>query len=98
MATPTTTPAFVRIGARLFDFTNYAEVSTAYLATCSRLDLGSSKSPACTLLDANMNRVAYVSYNGKIWLGDERDWRTIGSHPCIYSPYVDQPLYVPGGA
>lgn len=86
---PATTPAFVRIGKRLFPFTTYSEVSAAYLATCSRLDLGSRKAPACTMLDASMNPVAYVSYNGKIWLGDERDWRTIGSHPCIYSPYAE---------
>lgn len=78
----TTTPAFVRIGKRLFDFTTYADVSRAYVETCARLDRGSSNAPNCLLLDADMNQVGHVSYNGKAWHG--RDFDGV----CVYSPYA----------
>ena len=85
--TPATAPAFARIGRRAFPLTTLAEASAAYVKTCGALDMGSRKAPSCTLLDANMKPVGYISYNGKAWLGDERDWR--GDNPCIYNPYAD---------
>ena len=84
--TPATTPAFARIGRRAFPLTTIAEASAAYVNTCAALNMGSRKAPSCTLLGADMKPVGYISYNGKAWLGDERD--ALGNHPCIYNPYA----------
>jgi hypothetical protein len=81
--TPATTFAAVRIGSSVFPFTSHEEVSRAYSATIDRLGLGSSKAPACSLLDDNGAVAGYVSYNGRVWLGRPETW---DSAVCVYDP------------
>jgi hypothetical protein len=76
----------VRIGARIFPFTTMAEVSAAYRATIQRLGIGGSETPSCEILNHRAEVVGYVSYNGRVWRGSEREWR------C-----GDRPLYAPNG-
>jgi hypothetical protein len=75
-------PVTVRIGARSFPFTSYADVSAAY---CKARDaIGATASgatgplaPKCDLLDGAGNVVGIVAYNGNVWT-DEDHWR------CLY--------------
>src|SRR5439155_9566271 len=74
----------VRIGRKSFPFTSCEAVSAAYRATIEKLGLGGSKTPACLIFNFSGGIVGHVSYNGRVWLGDERSW-TPGKRP-IYSP------------
>lgn len=74
----------VRIGRRTFPFTTCEDVSRAYRATIERLGIGGSKTPICLILDHRGEVVGHVSYNGRVWLGDERSWIP-GVRP-IYAP------------
>lgn len=77
-------PAAVRVGKRQFPFTSYAHVSAAYRGTIDRLGIGGSETPPCLLIGANGSTVGYVSYNGRVWAGDPRNWIS-GKEP-VYSP------------
>jgi hypothetical protein len=74
----------VRIGSALFPFTTCEAVSRAYRATIERLGIGGSETPSCLILDHSGKVVGHVSYNGRVWLGDERSW-VPGKRP-IYAP------------
>lgn len=85
-----TTPAFVKLGKRVFLFTSFESVSQAYCEACDRTDATVSgvtgpRALDCHILDDAGNVIAFVSYNGKIWGGaNSREW-TPGTLP-IYSP------------
>lgn len=64
--------ASVRIGRRTFPFTSLEHVSAAYSATIDRVGSGSRATPACDILDGGGNRIAYVSYNGRVWAADKK--------------------------
>lgn len=68
-------PIAVRINGRTFPFTSYAEVSASYRATIDRLGLGCSQTPNCDLIAADGSTFGYVSYNGRVWRGSQRDWQ-----------------------
>lgn len=74
----------VRIGRRQFPFSTCEDVSRAYRSTIERLGLGGSKTPPCHILNGDGEIVGHVSYNGRVWLGDERSW-VAGKRP-IYAP------------
>jgi hypothetical protein len=74
----------VRIGNRLFPFTSFEDVSRAYRSTIERLGIGGSQTPPCHILDHRGIVVGNVSYNGRVWLGDERSWEP-GQRP-LYDP------------
>lgn len=74
----------VRIGRRIFPFSDCAQISAAYRASIESLGLGASQTPQCEILDASGAIVGRVSYNGRIWLG--ADWQS-----------GDRPLYDPAG-
>ncbi|MCB1460967.1 MAG: hypothetical protein KDJ90_00725 [Nitratireductor sp.] len=85
------TPAYVQIGKRRFAFTTYEKVSEAYCETRDRLDATASGrtgplAPQCTIHAGDGEQLAHVSYNGKVWAGDARDWFT-GKEP-ISNPYA----------
>lgn len=69
----------VGIGRRTFPFTTCEEVSAAYRDTIERLDLGASRTPQCSIFDASGNQVGYVSYNGRVWAGTQREWQPHGT-------------------
>lgn len=77
-------PAVVRIGNATFPFTGWAGVSAAYTATIDKLGLGGSQTPPCRILDGDGRQVAHVSYNGRVWEGDARDWQP--GQGCLYDP------------
>lgn len=83
--------ALVRIGTSTFPFTSCEEVSRAYRSTIERLGLGGSETPSCELLNERREVVGYVSYNGRVWLGDCGSWQA-GKRP-IYDPngFYDDP-------
>jgi hypothetical protein len=75
-----------RIDGRKFPFTNPGEVSGAYRATIDALALGASETPSCEIFDSSGRVSGYVSYNGKVWRGDQRDWQP-GKEP-LFNPYA----------
>lgn len=77
-------PATVKIGRRSFAFTSFEQVSAAYSATIGAMDYGASRTPSCKIFDASGKQVAYVSYNGRVWAGEERGWKS-GNTP-LYAP------------
>lgn len=77
----------VRVGRNTVPFTTCAEVSAAYRATIEEMGVGASETPPCHILDADGRVVGHVSYNGRVWLGDGRDW-TSDTRP-IYDPRGD---------
>lgn len=77
MCSIVSTPSSVRIGKRVFPFTSYADVSSAYrkardaggyVSGCG-MDRNGPKAPNCEILDGSGNCVAWVSYNGRVWRG-----------------------------
>lgn len=78
--------ANVTVGRRSFPFTSFAEVSAAYRATIESLDLGCSKTPLCSIFDSSGRQTGYVSYNGKVWAGRQRDWQP-GAEP-LFNPFA----------
>lgn len=81
---PTREPLVAVVGNRYHAVTSWRDVSVAYRRTIEALDLGSSRAPACDILDGTGQIVAHVSYNGRVWLGARRDWQP-GSQP-LYEP------------
>ncbi len=53
---------------------SWPQVSEAYRRTIARLGLGASHAPRCEIIDGEGQVVAHVSYNGRVWPGDVRDW------------------------
>ena len=74
----------VRIGRRAFPFTTCEDVSKAYRATIERLGIGGSKTPSCLIHDHRGEVVGHVSYNGRVWEGDQDSWFA-GKRP-LYDP------------
>jgi len=88
MTPNTLTATTIQIGNSTFPFTGLAEASRAYSeainatgATCSGRT--GPMAPRC-LIKNNDTVVAHVSYNGKVWLGDDWDEST----PCLFDPSV----------
>ncbi|MFN3253758.1 hypothetical protein [Roseibium album] len=73
----------VLIDGRRLPFIGLAETSLLYRTTIERLGLGGSETPQCQILDGE-TVVAYVSYNGRVWEGEEYD---PGASP-LYCPSV----------
>jgi hypothetical protein len=78
-------PEFVRIGhasdprARILPFTSFKHVSQVYCETRDRLGwtVSGATGPIaqpCNLLDSAGNVLAYVSYSGRIFPGDYKEW------------------------
>lgn len=79
----TPAPSKVRINRTRFPFTSYAEASAAYRKTIDTLGLGASEAPNCDILDTFGRPIGYVSYNGRVWIGNRKDW---ASSVCVYDP------------
>lgn len=80
----------VRIGSRVFPFSNFAEVSAAYRNTIDRLGLGASRTPPCKIFDATGRQTALVSYNGRVWTYDPTDpFGHCNRTLCLYDPRPD---------
>lgn len=73
-------PHEVRIAGRSFPFTSLEQVSAAYSATIHRLGVGGSETPRCEIFDGSGQRVARVSYNGRVWNNDDF---------CLYDPIIN---------
>jgi hypothetical protein len=61
------------------------ELSRAYRATIDELGLGGSETPNCYILNEVGKRVGRVSYNGRVWKGE--DWSQ-GDVP-VYCPRME---------
>lgn len=80
--TPTLT---MQIGRRRYPVATLAEASRMFCAARDKSGVGGSKTPTPILFDANGAQVAYVSYNGRVWAGNPRDWQP-GNKPIWEVP------------
>jgi len=80
----TTPKFFARIGRKTWPVASIKEASEAYRAAIDALGIGGSQTPSCTILDGSGAPWGHVSYNGRVWLGDGRDWKP-GQRP-VYDP------------
>lgn len=72
--TSPTAPIFVRTGNRQFPVATFADASKLYCATRDRHGEGASRTPPADIVDAAGKLIGHISYNGRVWAGDRRDW------------------------
>ena len=62
--------------AKPVPFVSLEATSAAYAAMRERKGWTMRNAPQCAILDDQGQPVAHVSYNGRIWAGMPRDWRS----------------------
>ena len=78
-------PMHVRIGSNIAPFTTAKAVSLAYRKLVKHYGLTSTQAPKCTIHTSNGECVGHVSYNGRVWNGE--NWAS-NSKP-VYCPSIE---------
>lgn len=84
------TPLFLQIAATRVAFPGAEQASRMYRETIERYDRltgrgGASTVPSCHIVTNDGTIVGYVSYNGKVWAGDPRNWQSGAA--ALFDPY-----------
>lgn len=75
-ASPGLGEVLVRFGGRVQRFGDYRDASNAWCAFRDKSGLGASEMPGVPeIVDAQGRAVGYISYNGRVWPGDPREWK-----------------------
>lgn len=69
---------------RRYPVASLAEASAMFVEARDKSGLGGSQTPTPMIYDAEGKLVAHVSYNGRVWAGDPRDWKP-GTKPLMES-------------
>lgn len=73
------------IGKREIEVVDFKQASYVYSLARDKSGQGASKFPNGKLTDNKGNVIAHISYNGKVWQGEQ--WKS-GTEP-LYNPYAD---------
>ena len=64
----------MRLGRKVHKIESFAHASRLYCAERDRRGVGASRMHAAPITDPDGSTVAYVSYNGRVWQGEPREW------------------------
>lgn len=64
----------IRVGRKAYPIADYAEASRLFCAARDKAGTGGRDTPTPLIFEGD-RQVAYVSYNGRVWAGDPRDWQ-----------------------
>lgn len=81
---------FIQIGEDAYAVTTMNEASAKFLKVMEQLGMGSREFAETfgeiKIVDADGKQHGYISYNGKVWAGSQREWE---SSSLIFSPYAE---------
>lgn len=72
--TTITKTMFLQIGERRYQVYSYEQASAMFCKARDVFGEGASKTPSPALVDQNGVAFGYVSYNGRVWAGEAKDW------------------------
>jgi hypothetical protein len=85
-------PVAVRVGKTVYPFVSFADASIRFEAARDAVffDGGSSADiPRVDLLDESGKSVGYISQNGRVWIGNRKDWK---QNVAVYEPRRESQL------
>lgn len=65
---------FLQIGERRYQVYSFEQASQMFCKARDAFGEGASKTPSPLLVDQSGVPFGYVSYNGRVWAGDLRNW------------------------
>ena len=81
----------VIVGSRRIPVTSIAEASAIFCAARDHFGLGGDYTPTPEIVDSSGTVIAHISYNGRIWPGDDLSW-TPDTAPLYYPSWGKRPV------